>query len=40
MQRLKCRWRHKGAPHTEMRLALFVLFGDDTDAILAWLEDP
>jgi hypothetical protein len=40
MERLKRRWRRSGAPHADMRLAIRVLFGDDTDAVLAWLEDP
>jgi transcriptional regulator with XRE-family HTH domain len=39
MQRLKRRWHHKGAPQAEMQIALRILFGDDTDAILKWLEE-
>jgi hypothetical protein len=40
MKRLKRRWHHKGAPRNEMQSALRILFGDDTDAIVDWLEEP
>jgi transcriptional regulator with XRE-family HTH domain len=38
LNHLKRRWHHKGAPRAEMQIAVRILFGDDTDEILAWLE--
>lgn len=37
---LRRRWKKKESARPEMELALRVLFGDDADAILKWLEAP
>jgi transcriptional regulator with XRE-family HTH domain len=37
VERLKRRWRRKGASRAEMELAIRVLFPDDADEVIAWL---
>jgi transcriptional regulator with XRE-family HTH domain len=37
IERLKRRWRRKGASHAEMELAIRVLFPDDADKVIEWL---
>ena len=37
VERLKRRWRRKGASHAEMELAIRILFPDDADRVIEWL---
>ena len=37
VERLKRRWRRKGASHAEMELAIRVLFPDEADRVIEWL---
>lgn len=37
VERLKRQWRRKGASRAEMELAIHVLFPDDADKVIAWL---
>jgi transcriptional regulator with XRE-family HTH domain len=37
VERLKRRWRRKGAPHAEMELAIRILFPDEADRVIEWL---
>ena len=37
VERLKRRWRRKGASHAEMELAIRILFPDDADKVIEWL---
>jgi transcriptional regulator with XRE-family HTH domain len=36
-ERLKRRWKRKGASHAEMELAIRILFPDDADKFIEWL---
>jgi transcriptional regulator with XRE-family HTH domain len=37
IERLKRRWRRKGASHADMELAIRVLFPEEADRVIAWL---
>jgi transcriptional regulator with XRE-family HTH domain len=37
VERLQRRWRRKGATRTEMELAIRILFPDDADKMIDWL---
>jgi transcriptional regulator with XRE-family HTH domain len=37
VERLRRQWRRKGASRSEMELAIRVLFPDDADKVIAWL---
>jgi transcriptional regulator with XRE-family HTH domain len=37
VEQLKRRWRKKGASHAEMELAIRVLFPEDADKVIEWL---
>ena len=37
VERLKRRWRRKGASHAEMELAIRILFPDEADRVIEWL---
>jgi len=37
VERLKRQWRRKGASRAEMELAIRILFPDDADKVIAWL---
>jgi transcriptional regulator with XRE-family HTH domain len=39
MDKLKRRWHHKGAPRDHFRVAIALLWPDDADKIIAWLEE-
>jgi transcriptional regulator with XRE-family HTH domain len=40
VEMLKRRWRRKGTARTEMELAIRILFPDDADKMIAWLDRP
>lgn len=40
VERLKRRWRRKGAARAELELAVRVLFPDDADRVIDWLNRP
>ncbi len=37
VERLKRRWRRKGVSHAEMELAIRVLFPEEADRVIEWL---
>jgi transcriptional regulator with XRE-family HTH domain len=37
VERLKRRWRRKGASHAEMELAIRILFPEEAEQVIAWL---
>ncbi len=37
VERLKQRWRRKGASRAEMELAIRVLFPEEADRVIEWL---
>jgi transcriptional regulator with XRE-family HTH domain len=40
IERLKRRWLRKGASHAEMELAIRVLFPEEAEKVIGWLNDP
>jgi transcriptional regulator with XRE-family HTH domain len=40
VERLKRRWRRKGASHAEMELAIRVLFPEEAESVIRWLNAP
>ncbi len=40
VERLKRRWRRKGAARAELELAVRILFPDDVDKVIDWLNRP
>lgn len=40
VERLKRRWRRKGTARAEMELAIRILFPDDADKMIDWLNRP
>jgi transcriptional regulator with XRE-family HTH domain len=40
VERLKRRWRRKGATRAELELAVRILFPDDADKVIDWLNRP
>ena len=40
VERLKRRWRRKGAARAELELAVRILFPDDADKVIDWLNRP